>query len=205
MREIPIEHACRLLNPGPVTVLSCSSHEKHNAMALSWLMPCSQDPPSVALSMAPSRYCYSLVRRSGEFVLNIPGRSLIDKVHTLGLLSGRFQDKLVYLSWNTRYGRFVRAPYLLDCLAHIECQVCEHQKVGDRRVFIAKIVVASAEQEAFDTQWTDKADFLNYLGGDRYLCQGTIVQAMKQNREEEKPKRSLEEKFLEIPTDEPFI
>jgi len=183
VREIQTINACRLLSGNPVMILTTSLHERYNAMPLSWAMPCSQEPPCIAISLTPSQHTYHVLRETGEFVLNIPNRRMLNRVHALGKATGRHRDKLSELMWPTRFGRFVRAPYLTDCLAHIECQVQSHQTVGDRRLFVAQVMVACADAEAFDTHWTEQADTLHYLGGNEYLCQGKILYATDQTED----------------------
>lgn len=179
-------------------ILTTSSHERYNAMPLTWAMPCSQNPPCIAISLTPSQHSYHVVRETGEFVLNIPDRSMLNKVHAMGHATGRHRDKISELMLSTRFGRYVRAPYLTDCLAHLECQVQAHYTVGDRRLFIAEVVVACADAEAFDTRWTEQADTLHYLGANQYLCQGKLLYATSQTEDLKRESGGLDLFFRSI-------
>ena len=74
----------------------------------------------------------------------------------------------------------ISAPLIKNCVAHIECALEDAIRVGDHTLFVGRILIAHAEPEAFDENWTlQDRDYrpLHYLGGDRYAVLGDRLTA----------------------------
>ena len=66
--------------PSPAVMVSCKGKDedsKPNIITLAWVGIVCSNPPTVGISIRPSRYSYSLIKESGEFVVNIPTESLL--------------------------------------------------------------------------------------------------------------------------------
>ena len=50
----------------PVVVITAKSGERINGMTAAWIMQCSFDPAMVAVSIAPERFTYELIRAQLE-------------------------------------------------------------------------------------------------------------------------------------------
>ena len=83
---VPLEQAYKLLNHGPVTLVSAAHGGQANVMAASWAMPLDFAPPRVALVVDKSAYTRELLLAAGGFVLGIPGRKLAQARGAGGLL-----------------------------------------------------------------------------------------------------------------------
>lgn len=71
--DLPIAH--RLLNHGPVTLVTSAHAGARNVMAAAWAMPLDFDPPKVAVVIDANAWTRRLVEGSGEFALNVPCRA----------------------------------------------------------------------------------------------------------------------------------
>lgn len=168
-KEIPLSRANRLLNSGPVVLVSTHYKGKSNIMTVAWQMPVSQDPPLVAISVRESRYSYTLIEKSEEFVLNIPTIELLTVVDYCGSVSGRELDKFEEMNLTPVPARKVSAPLVGECVGHLECKLSSSHEAGDHTVFIGEVVSASAEDSLFDDHWmVEKAKLIHHLGGDLY-------------------------------------
>lgn len=166
--EIPLSQAIRLINPGPVVLVTARYKDAVNVMAAAWTTPISHAPPLVGVSISPRRFTHELVSRSGEFVLNVPGRNLLEQVELCGSLSGRDVDKFKEARLTPVDAKEVRAPLIEECLGHLECAVVEALDLGDHTLFVGQVVAAWAEKEAFDDTWLledEEAKPLHHLGG----------------------------------------
>ncbi len=170
--EVDLTRATRLLQPGPVVLLTARYRGKKNVMAAAWVTLVSSNPPMVAVAVFPGRYTHGLIEKSGDFVINIPPRLLADKVKKAGDVSGEDADKFLLLNLTPYEARQVSAPLIAECIGHLECGVVETVRAGDHTVFLAEIVAAAAEQSAFDGEkWTladEQVKPLHHLGGDYF-------------------------------------
>ena len=179
-REIPIEQAHRLIAPGPVTLVTSFYRGDMNVMTASWLAPVSYRPVLISLSVHQANLTNELIRRGEEFVVNIPSYDLLSQVRYCGAISGRDQNKLTVAGLREEGPRVVRPVLVGACIAHIECAVVEAIEPGDHTLFVAEVLHAQAEEEAFDGGYLLKErdlSPLHHLGGDRYSVLGEALTA----------------------------
>lgn len=170
--EIDLTRATRLLQPGPIALVTAKHKNKANVMVAAWVMNVSNDPPMVALAVHPARFTHDLIVKSGQFALNIPPRPLLSQVNKIGEVSGADADKFVLTKLNLYEAKQVNAPLIVECVGHLECGVIETVRAGNHTLFLAEIVAASADELAFDGErWTladESVKPLHHLGGDAY-------------------------------------
>lgn len=176
--DIPLEVSTRLINHGPVSLVTSAFQDKQNVMALAWLMPLSQTPRYIAIAMPAKRYTYELIQKSKEFVVNIPPVALKDLVIKCGKASGRDEDKLSRNNIKTLKAKKVKAPLVADCVAHLECTLVSETKGGDHQILIGEVVAASADEGVVKPEGfvdVKKAKMLHHLGGTYFTVCGEEV------------------------------
>ncbi len=161
--EVPLSGCLRLLEPGPVALLTAQYRGRPGLMAAAWVSPVSYAPPMVAVAVNPQHNTHLLISRSQEFVVNVPGRPLAEQVLRAGTLSGRDVDKFARTGLHALDGRRVSAPWVEECLGHLECGVIDAFKVGDHTLFVGEVIGAWVEEEAFDGYWKLEAEELSPL------------------------------------------
>jgi flavin reductase (DIM6/NTAB) family NADH-FMN oxidoreductase RutF len=179
-QELALPYAHRLLAPRPVCLLTTRYKGQVNVMSLGWACPISLEPPLLSLAMHPSCYTHDMLKRSQEAVLNIPGRALAEQVHLCGNLSGAEGDKIQRTGLTLDAGRRVQAPWIVECLAHVECAIVDTFAPGDHTLFIAEVLGAWVEEDAFDGVWkldqeNEELLPLMHLGGKVYCLAGKKV------------------------------
>ena len=61
-----------LLHPRPAYIIGSGTLDgKANLMAASWVSPVSEEPERVAIALDRESYTYELVKRTGEFTINV--------------------------------------------------------------------------------------------------------------------------------------
>jgi flavin reductase (DIM6/NTAB) family NADH-FMN oxidoreductase RutF len=178
--DIDLTRATRLLQPGPISLVTTKHKDKANVMVAAWVTNVSNDPPMVALSVHPARFTHDLIVKSGQFALNIPPRPLAEQVKKIGEVSGQEVDKFVLTKLNLYEAKQVNAPLIVECIGHLECGVIDTLRTGNHTLFIAEIVAASADELAFDGERWILADEsvkpLHHLGGNVFgMLEGAIV------------------------------
>jgi len=142
-----------LLFPTTVVFATCVDREgKPNIITLGWVMKTSKWPPMVAISVAPTRYSHKLIEDSGEFVLAIPTKEIVDKVHKCGRVSGRNIDKFKTFGLTPLPAKKVKAPLIKECVANMECKVVAKMTTGDHTLFIGEVLVTHVNEEYFDSE-----------------------------------------------------
>lgn len=164
--EVPLEKANRIINSGQVILVSSAYEKKANIITLAWNMPLSHKPPLMAISLTKKRFSYALIKKSGEFVVNIPSLELLDKVMYCGTHSGRDVDKFKETNLAPQKANKLKiAPLIKECIGHLECRLNYEREVGDHVLIIGEIIHASAEKELFDMRWkVDKIKLIYHLG-----------------------------------------
>lgn len=177
--ELDLSRATRLLQPGPIALVTARQKNKSNVMVAAWVTNISNDPPMVALAVYPARFTHDLIIKSGQFALNIPPRPLLEQVIKISETSGEDVDKFVATKLTLYQGKQVNAPLIVECIGHLECAVVETVRAGNHTVFLAEIVAASADQAAFDGErWTladESVKPLHHLGGNIYALLGDPI------------------------------
>jgi flavin reductase (DIM6/NTAB) family NADH-FMN oxidoreductase RutF len=169
--EVPLSRARRLINPGPVVLVTAKYKGTVNVMTAAWTTPISGDPPLVGVAINHGSFTHDLIAKSEQFALNVPGRGLAEKVKLCGTLSGRDVDKFEEASLMPLTAREVEAPLVEECLGHLECAVVEAHSLGDHTLFVGQVVAAWAEEGAFEETWLlgdEEARPLHHLGGTYY-------------------------------------
>jgi flavin reductase (DIM6/NTAB) family NADH-FMN oxidoreductase RutF len=165
--------ATRLLEPGPVALLTSRFRSADNVMTAAWLMPVSLDPAVIAVAIHPERLSHEYVGRSEFFGLSIPTADLLAAVHRCGVESGRDGDKFQRAELTPIDALAIDAPLIDECVAHIECGVIERLSFGDHDLFVGEVLAVQAEQEAFNERWLvelDAGQILHHLRADYYAA-----------------------------------
>jgi flavin reductase (DIM6/NTAB) family NADH-FMN oxidoreductase RutF len=66
MKELPLSKAYRLLEPGPVVLLTTAQKGRANVMTLSWHMMVDFEPPLVACVVSSANHSFAALRSTGE-------------------------------------------------------------------------------------------------------------------------------------------
>ncbi len=173
--EISKNRFNRLINHGPVLLLTTEEKGKPNAMAIAWYAPVSHDPPLLGVAVSPGNYSHRLIDNSGEFVLNVPTRKLAGEVHFCGTTHGTDVDKFRETGLSPTASGIVSAPHIEECIGHIECQVKEVIQTGDHSLFISDVKLVVVESDLLDEVWCIEDEellTLHHLGGEYYALLG---------------------------------
>ena len=76
--------ARRMLNPGPVAIVTTEWRGIPNAAPIAWCVALSMEPPLVGIVVHPHRHTSDMIRFSDGFAINIPGPNLLKQTAFLG-------------------------------------------------------------------------------------------------------------------------
>ena len=147
MKDLPLSRVYRLLEPGPVVLLTTARRGRFNIMTLSWHMVVEFEPPLVACVVSSANHSFAALRATRECVIAVPAVALARKVVQIGNCSGRNLDKFAAFGLTPLPAQRVAAPLVAECSANLECKVTDTRFVRRYNLFILKVLKA----------WTDPA------------------------------------------------
>ena len=176
--ELPLGRANRLINHGPVVLVSCKHGDKSNIMTAAWAMPASHTPPMVAVAIGPSRCSHDLIINSREFVVNIPAKNLLDEVWCCGTKHGHKLDKFATCNLTAVPGKEIAAPLIAESIGAIECRLTDHPTAGDHSIMVGEVAAVWVKPNLFEERLlieNPEAQTLHHLGGREFCLPGTLV------------------------------
>lgn len=161
----------RLLHPKMAFFLtSISKNGKPNVMTCAWATPVSEEPPIVIVCVAKEAYTASLIKKSKEFVINIPTRKLLKALWVCGKTSGRDTDKFKKAGIKIVDSRMVKPPIIKECAGYIECKLWKTVDAGECYAFFGKVLSSYVDDRYFRKgMWTKEAEIPLHLGGSRIV------------------------------------
>jgi len=142
LKDLPLAEVYRLLEPGPVVMLTTAHKGRPNVMTMSWHMMVEFEPPLVACVVSSANYSFSALRGTGECVIGIPARRLAAQVVKVGNSSGRDIDKFKAFGLTPLAAKHVAPPLIGECFANLECRVAERRLVNKYNLFVLRVLKA---------------------------------------------------------------
>ena len=125
-------------------------------------------PVIVGIAIAPARYSNQLIRASGEFVVNLPTRAILEKVDRCGSVSGRNVDKFSAFGLTPLPAHRVRPPLVAECPVNLECKLLNVVTIGDHDLFVGEVVVEHIDRDKLLPNGevdVDRLDAIAYMFG----------------------------------------
>lgn len=141
-KSLRLSEVYRLLEPGPVVMVTTAGPERANIMTMSWHMMMEFEPPLLGCVISARNYSFGLLKATKECVINIPTVELAKKVVACGNTSGRKVDKFKTFGLTPCASSSVKVPRIEECYVNLECKVVDMQMVAKYNMFILKVVKA---------------------------------------------------------------
>lgn len=142
MKELPLAEVYKLIEPGPVVLLTTAARGRANVMAMSWHMMVEFTPPLIACIVSSADFSFTALRATKECVIAIPAVALAEKVVAVGNCSGEEVDKFSTVGLTPVPAALVQAPLVAECFANLECRVVETRLVNRFNLFVLEVVKA---------------------------------------------------------------
>jgi flavin reductase (DIM6/NTAB) family NADH-FMN oxidoreductase RutF len=172
-RSLPLSEVYRLLEPGPVVLVSTMNGGRANIMTMSWHMMVDFEPPVVACVVSNRDYSFEALKKTKECVINIPTVELAKKVVACGNTSGRDlgpnMDKFKKFGLTASAASSVRPPLIDECYANLECKVIDTKLVTQYGIFILEVKKA----------WIDRSQkhprTIHHQGNGKFVVDGETI------------------------------
>lgn len=167
-KSCPLSQVYRLLEPGPVVLVTTSHKGRANIMTMSWHTMMEFEPPLVGCVISNRNYSFSLLKATKECAINIPTAELAAKVVGCGNVSGARVDKFERFQLTPAPGSCVNAPLIAECYANLECKVID-ARMAKYCFFILEVVKA----------WIDpsrkRPRTMHHLGRGKFMVAGKTI------------------------------
>ncbi|MCH5335085.1 MAG: flavin reductase family protein [Alistipes sp.] len=140
-----------MIYPLPAVLVGCGADEsEYNLLTASWTGTVCSEPPMCYVSLRPERHSYPIIRRTGEFTINLTTASMARAADWCGVRSGRDFDKFAECGLTPLAGEKVAAPSVDESPVSIECRVREIIPLGSHDMFLADVVNVRVDQALID-------------------------------------------------------
>jgi len=162
-----------MLNPTPVVMVSCGSTlDEYNIITIAWTGTVNSDPPMCSISVRPNRHSYPILKKTGEFVINLVDKELTPFADWCGVRSGKKYNKFLETGLTPIRATKVNAPMIEEAPVNLECKVTQVIPLGTHDLFLAEIVAVHVNEKLFSSK-TDainlqRAKLVTYSHGHYY-------------------------------------
>lgn len=158
-----------MLNPVPAVMVSCvDENGKPNIITLGWAGTVNSDPPMVSISVRKERYSYGLIKKKGQFVMNLTTEKLAHATDFCGVKSGRDIDKFSFLMLTPEPASRIDVPLIKESPVSMECVVKQCIELGSHDMFLAEVVAVNVDERLLDEKGKlhlEKAGLICYSHG----------------------------------------
>ncbi len=142
-----------LIYPLPAVLVSCGSKpEEYNLLTIAWTGTVCTDPAMCYISVRRERHSYEIIKREGEFVINLTTEALAKATDWCGVRSGRDYNKFNEMGLTPLPGEVVKAPIVGESPISIECRVKQIIPLGSHDMFLAEVVNIQVDDEYLDPE-----------------------------------------------------
>ena len=142
-----------MVYPVPAVMISCGIEKQDfNIITISWTGTINSDPAMLYISIRPGRHSYDIIKKTGEFVLNLTNKDLARAADWCGVKSGRDFDKFKEMELTPEPSNVIKTPMIAEAPISIECQVTQIIPLGTHDMFLAKVVAVNADEKYLDPE-----------------------------------------------------
>ena len=155
----------------PAVMVSCGDMDKSNIITVAWTGILNTNPAKVYISVRPTRYSYDIIKKTGEFVINLTTKELAYATDWCGVKTGAKVDKFKEMKLTKQKCEFVSAPAIKESPVSIECRVTDIKEFGSHHTFIADVLSIDADEKYIDEKGAfdiSKCNLIAYANGGYY-------------------------------------
>ncbi|MBR6758875.1 MAG: flavin reductase family protein [Alistipes sp.] len=162
-----------MIYPVPAVLVSCgASAEEYNMLTVAWTGTICSEPAMCYISVRPERHSYDIIKRTGEFVINLTTSALARATDWCGVRSGRDYNKFAEMGLTPIASAVVAAPTIAESPVSIECRVKDIISLGSHDMFLAEVVNVSVDEALIDKESgkldLERARLLAYSHGEYF-------------------------------------
>ena len=157
--------------PLPAVMVSCGTMEESNIITVAWTGIINTDPAMCYISVRPTRHSYEIIKKTGEFVINLTTKDLAYATDWCGVKTGAKVDKFKEMNLTKEKAKFVKCPMIKESPVSVECRVKEIKELGSHTMFIAEVLAINSDEKYIDEKGAfdiSKCNLISYANGGYY-------------------------------------
>ena len=163
--------------PLPPVMVTCSDGERDNIITIAWTGIVNTVPPKTYISVRPSRFSYEMIKKSGEFAINLTPTALIKSADYCGIYTGAKVDKFEKCGFHKTAASQIGAPLIEECPLALECRVTDIIPLGSHHMFLADIVAVDVDESLLDKDGKlhlERAGLAAFAHGEYFALGGKV-------------------------------
>ena len=141
-----------MVPPVPAILLTVNGMEEgKDEISVVWTFVVEGKPPQIGISVADYHVAQEMIEKHGEFVLNVPVESIVDKFDQIDMNSSKKGDKFKMSGLIRVKASKVNAPAIKESPIHVECKVIQTISAPpQRKIFIAEVLATTVLENVCD-------------------------------------------------------
>ena len=165
MDESAKKTALRMIPYGLYVMTAEDEDGRISAATVNWVTQASFKPPLVAVGVKADSQVHDIIKKSGNFALNVLGKGQQGAAYTFFKPAERDGQKI---SGEPFHAGSTGAPVLENTPAFVECRLVTTVEEGDHSIFVGEVVDAGVNQEP-EGRADDATLLLKDLGENDFL------------------------------------
>jgi len=165
--------------PGQIVLLTTANRKKiPNVAPKSWISMVAMKPAMIGFGCNLRHQTAKNILETKEFVINVPGSELANKVWKCGESEHGDSAKIRKLGFTLTPSMTVAVPRIDECKAHFECIYESDKRYGDEIWLFGEIVFACIDEKALEGSSRERYKYLDpifYLEERSYATLGNTI------------------------------
>jgi len=141
-----------------VLVTTCDANGRDNIITIAWTTNISRENSCVAVSIGGNKLSLRNIRETKDFVINIPGTELLEKVDFCGENHGDDIDKFDKAKLTRQDASMVKSKLIDECPINLECKLVDIYEINSAYLVVGKIVKVHIDDSILDEN--EKIDYI---------------------------------------------
>ena len=107
-------------------------------------------PSEIGIAIGKESHTYKNIKRTGEFVINVPGADLVDSLSIFGSNLPSSASEVEKASLTTDLAKEISPPLIKECKANIECRYTKEFPIGYHNFVVGEVLLGYCEKSCLD-------------------------------------------------------
>jgi flavin reductase (DIM6/NTAB) family NADH-FMN oxidoreductase RutF len=146
-----------------VLITSISRDKVPNVAPKSWISVFASKPAIIGFGCNMSHDTAKNILSTGEFIVNIPGAELVNKVWKAAESKGTDADEIKKVGLTPIKAAKLATPRIAECKAYLECALDWTKKYGDEVIIFGRVLLASMDKKAVEASLEERFKYLKLI------------------------------------------
>ncbi len=160
-----------LLAPVPAVMVSCGNKEDGtDIVTIAWTGIINSHPAKTYISVRPERFSHGIIKKNGEFAINLVSADLARATDLCGMKTGAKVDKFKEAKLTPEYVEDAACPIIAESPISLICSVTDIVPLGSHDMFLADIKAIYVNDELMEEGklCINRAHLAAYAHGEYY-------------------------------------